>query len=841
MDDRAQGEQVKWVDSYWLEWIKDSNLPSSGRETDEEEASDDTNMLLVSEGHSLASSLGLGSDSGDVGMQTTNTSQHHSSLTEGNSVFHSFPILALRPPTTGTNPGGFQGVTTCGVAAANKDSGGGALCSIEEPHSVQNCEKKLLFEATQVRYHLKRGDDLLEKSWSERDENRSNKKDFADDVLDTEWRTKFVADVDIDSCNLLRERNRVSNSPLYFEQHAIANTSNKRLDDAMHVDSCCSRASSLHQTYSSDVIHERNKRNVQSDLSPDDYHFEPHQPIRCSYEVGQSAPEKGRPLMDDMSKPRNNLINSLFNSLSRESFTSMRHDFSSPTSFHSLERAFTVLSGLRGTESVPTEQAHLAVKAMHRLSELFLFQSCNGPWDLKDEDYDILKSVMDNLSASLKHLQQSTERKQLPTSPPCPAQLFGKSTYQVKSLRSEEPQIRSALANGQGQSTLPHFSEERKRYLVQGDPNKVDSVLVASDDLDGNDKMTQAIKKILMDNLDDEVEPNLQVQLFKNLWLEAEAKLCSMKFKSCFKRVKTEMERLKSFQRDSSDNPWDVENLLSLNPSYSRAEDKSALQARYHANQNTTTQCFPAFSVGIDVDDDVVRHHMLKDRGFNSDAISAGDKVVCVGPENSKLGHDSNDFMTRFNILKGRDFKSNAVSAGDDVKCVSPEASKSLNLMEADESTARACPVGGFVESNSHNFPVNFPTKRVDNANASILERLSILRQRDDSLVSGNIQPKPKEAACLESFLKKDYFSGLAEKTDGLSFGSSPAFLHQTASPADEMSTLKDVHAILEDDEAPQSQCIGGSANLNVARHSDSSPSSSDWELCGEGDSSADV
>ncbi|XP_030460370.1 uncharacterized protein LOC115680691 isoform X2 [Syzygium oleosum] len=845
MDDRAQGERVESVDRYWSEWAREADLPTDGRDTDEE-ASDDINGPLVSEEHYLASSLGLGSDSGDVRMQTTNVPRHHSSLTEGNSVSHSFPILAIRPPATGTSSGGFPGVATCGIAAANKESGRGTLCSIEEPHAVQNREKKLLFEASQVSYHLKRGDNLLEKSWSERDDNRSKKKDFADDVFDPQWRTKFghtVSDVNIDSCSLLGERNRVSNSPLSFEQHAIANTSNKRLDDAMRVDSCYSRPSCLHQTYSSDIIHERSKRNVQTDLSTDYHGFEPHWPMQCSYEVGKAAPEKGQQLMDYVSKTRNIMNNSSFDSLSRESFTSTRHGFSSPTSSHSLGRASTVLSRLCGTESVLTEQAHLVVKSMHCLSELFLFQSSNGPWVLKDEDYDILKSVIDNLSASLKHFRRGTERQQLPSSPPRPAQLFGKSTAQVKSVRSEEPQIRSVQANDQGQSILPHLSGERKRYLAQGDPNKVDSVLVASDDLDnvGNDKMTQAIKKILIDNLDDEVEPNLQVQLFKNLWLEAEAALCSMKFKSCFKRVKTEMERLKSFQRDSSDNLWDMEKLSSSNhSSYSQAEDKSAPQARCHVNQITTTQCFPAFSAGTEINDVVAGFNILKERDFNSNVFSAGDKVECVSPENSKLGHDSNDVLARFNILKGRDFNSNALSAGDDVECVSPEDSKSRNLMEADESTSRACPVGGFVEGNSDNFPVNIPTKRMENANASVMERLSILRQRDDSLVSVNIQPRPEEAACLGSFLKKDYFSGWAEKTDVLSFSNSAAFLHQTANPPDQLSTLKDVRAIPEDDEAPQSQCIGGSANLNFARRSDSS-SSSDWELCGERDLSAEV
>lgn len=43
---------------------------------------------------------------------------------------------------------------------------------------------------------------------------------------------------------------------------------------------------------------------------------------------------------------------------------------------------------------------------------------------------------------------------------------------------------------------------------------------------------------------DEEAEP--QVELFKNLWLEAEAALCSLNYRARYDRVKFEMERFKS-------------------------------------------------------------------------------------------------------------------------------------------------------------------------------------------------------------------------------------------------------------------------------------------------------
>lgn len=61
----------------------------------------------------------------------------------------------------------------------------------------------------------------------------------------------------------------------------------------------------------------------------------------------------------------------------------------------------------------------------------------------------------------------------------------------------------------------------------------------------------QAIKKVLNENfLCDEAMPPLAL-LFKNLWLEAEAKLCSLSYKARFDRMKIEMEKHKVTQGKS--------------------------------------------------------------------------------------------------------------------------------------------------------------------------------------------------------------------------------------------------------------------------------------------------
>lgn len=55
----------------------------------------------------------------------------------------------------------------------------------------------------------------------------------------------------------------------------------------------------------------------------------------------------------------------------------------------------------------------------------------------------------------------------------------------------------------------------------------------------------QAIRKILDKNLGDEEETDPQALLYRNLWLEAEAVLCSITYKARFDRMKLEMEKFK--------------------------------------------------------------------------------------------------------------------------------------------------------------------------------------------------------------------------------------------------------------------------------------------------------
>jgi hypothetical protein len=55
----------------------------------------------------------------------------------------------------------------------------------------------------------------------------------------------------------------------------------------------------------------------------------------------------------------------------------------------------------------------------------------------------------------------------------------------------------------------------------------------------------QVNEKALEGHYELEEEENPQVLFYKNLWLEAEAALCSMKYKASVLGMKTEMEKIK--------------------------------------------------------------------------------------------------------------------------------------------------------------------------------------------------------------------------------------------------------------------------------------------------------
>ncbi|OWM79692.1 uncharacterized protein LOC116203636 [Punica granatum] len=353
-----------------------------------------------------------------------------------------------------------------------------------------------------------------------------------------------------------------------------------------------------------------------------------------------------------------------------------------------------------------------------------------------------------------------------------------------------------------------------------------------------DDKMTQAIKMILEENFHEEDEAEPQVQLFKNLWLEAEAALCSMNYRARYDRLKFEMEKSKAQnEKAPSKNTIAVEELLDSGVSANLGIDKKTADdaSKNHENMDISAQ---KFSLENDV---MARFNILKDRDSKSNLESAldgedlashkvsydlneADEVAsgtCESPAspvptispvkgsaNPADNMDSSIF-SRLSILKQREENpSLVVNLEPDLS----QHNSGRSLVGREDSMGAS--VWGRLSilkqreehSSSSEVEVKKPSEGV-NLESSVLSRLNILKQRDDNLSSMGWDCTPPDVN-LESVVKKDYFPSIGETTD----------------------TKKDFSSGFINYGVPESQRTGGCENpMHAARICDFS-SSSDWE-----------
>lgn len=153
------------------------------------------------------------------------------------------------------------------------------------------------------------------------------------------------------------------------------------------------------------------------------------------------------------------------------------------------------------------------VKSLYNLSDLLLLHCSNDEFALKEHDREALDRVIHNLGVCMSKA----------TSPPPPPPQQQKT---CTSNMSQELQMRN--------ETILHddsFGKNVEKLLLEH----------ASLDVDPpkDHKMVQAIQKVLAENVECEVKVTETLSLYKNLWLEAEAELCSLSFRARFERLKT--------------------------------------------------------------------------------------------------------------------------------------------------------------------------------------------------------------------------------------------------------------------------------------------------------------
>ncbi|XP_006846430.2 uncharacterized protein LOC18436345 [Amborella trichopoda] len=198
---------------------------------------------------------------------------------------------------------------------------------------------------------------------------------------------------------------------------------------------------------------------------------------------------------------------------------------------------------------VPRVDSHLLVNMMHNLSDLLHSSCCLNTDALKESDFDVLSLILRNLhQCILKKRGLSGDLQR--------SYCFGGSHHVQNSADMDKghAEEKSPIAgievkdapsqcNNEGHDTV-------EGSMPPGSPRKPDDshkFVATSNNMafKKDNDITQDMEKTLKKSFDEEGSQDLETLLYKNLWIESEAALCTMKYELKSVQMKLEMERSK--------------------------------------------------------------------------------------------------------------------------------------------------------------------------------------------------------------------------------------------------------------------------------------------------------
>ncbi|OMO95125.1 Plant peroxidase [Corchorus capsularis] len=425
---------------------------------------------------------------------------------------------------------------------------------------------------------------------------------------------------------------------------------------------------------------------------------------------------------------------------------------------------------LLGRDSVSNSSISVLVDTMHNLSELLLHHCSSEACELKDQDLKSLEQVINNLGT-------------------CMSKSIGQESLLSglhKGTTIGKPQVAAI-------DVLSQHIPEKKKHSGKKDEKCAESVSVKSgtDIKAKNDKMTQAIKKVLIENFHEKEESDPQVLLYKNLWLEAEAALCSINYMARYNNMKIEIEkRTLDLEKDlSEDTPGEAKISKSISSAEINVDKKLTTGAESASTSDVSNQSCPIASSGNHADDVTARFHVLKCRLDNS---------------NSAYGSDVD------------------------------ELSSSKPSLDSDEVDKLATEVKDSTTPGprKHDSPALGTACHTDDFEASVLARFAILKNRGtDDVDSNDTEQKRFPEAVGLGLTGKIKQISIDEDTaeDGISGVTLGSFSQrQVSNHAGEEAVMKEFHPCVKHDcriQSPRSTRLG---NQLSAGWYDSC--SSDWE-----------
>lgn len=417
-----------------------------------------------------------------------------------------------------------------------------------------------------------------------------------------------------------------------------------------------------------------------------------------------------------------------------------------------------------GLEGVPRENpcdygycsplgkdSQVLVKAIHDLSEVLLSVYSGGAHELKEHDQEVVQLVIDNLK-TLTHKRKKGVTKDN-------SLLSGTVTGQSHVTKSNPD-----ISMNHGTSKINEVVNEAGHYAAPS---------MRSDKFDNDNDvpehfgiftgMPQILEKSLEQSLHEQDE-NPQTLLYKKLWIEAEATLCSLKYT----RLKFEMENRKNLTAHLHDSPKFAKKItkVSRRPSsvpvldgqdVPRCESLKCLyedvvvKDGYVANSNRPSE----------VDGSVMaRYRVLTDRDQKLCSKGASDQEkLAMGFSNPE---SENNTASKFLQAKLADFgfmDENPQSSKVTKKVTQVSRRlRSMPILDGEDAHEGKSPKSmydgvsteeGLIDKNNYERSQELNTYKASEVDASVMARYRVLTGRDENLSPMSAEDQEKLAVSI--------------------------------------------------------------------------------------------
>ncbi|XP_047178993.1 flocculation protein FLO11 [Vigna umbellata] len=404
--------------------------------------------------------------------------------------------------------------------------------------------------------------------------------------------------------------------------------------------------------------------------------------------------------------------------------------FSSPSSVVNTTATPVNTAGRVTTEKLNVQ---MLVNTMQNLSELLLYHCENDVCELKERDCNVLKHVISNLNTcALKTTEQIAPAQECLYNQPetfnCAREsreFHQNASFKRGQLTKLGPEI-SKVENPLVSDANLHFRSAKPLWKLS---NSISSRRGARE-MTMTDGMTKDLKRTLNENFHDEVA-DPQAALYKNLWLEAEAELCSVYYKARYNQIKIVMDN-HSYKEREIENQSKSEVVPNL-----RQNQSSETKAHNYPNSGSTALNLSVLDSPsleglswLNFFTDVNKPNNAMTPGGSGDGNldkAINSYIVSSSNEEPERNHESS-VMARYQVLKAR----------VDQSCIDTTKPEELSDME-DKSSPR-----GTDNQNAVSFCQDspIPEKNSTDYEASVVARFHILKSRLEGSSSISLEGK---------------------------------------------------------------------------------------------------